>query len=147
MITSLVIVESPTKARTLQRFLGDRYQIEASMGHVRDLPKADFGVDIENNFEPQYVIPRDKRKRVNELKKLAVGADKLYLATDPDREGEAIAWHVANILGKKPEDMQRVVFHEITEGAIKEAFANPRELDLQLVDAQQARRVLDRLVG
>ncbi len=144
---SLVIVESPTKARTLQKFLGDKYVIEASMGHIRDLPKSEFGVDVENNFEPQYVIPRDKRKRVNELKKLASGADKLYLATDPDREGEAIAWHIAHILGKGKEDMQRVVFHEITEGAIKDAFAHPRELDLQLVDAQQARRVLDRLVG
>ena len=117
------------------------------MGHIRDLPKSELGVDIEHDFEPQYVIPRDKRKRVNELKKLAEASDKLYLATDPDREGEAIAWHIAHILGKRPEDMQRVVFHEITEGAIKDAFAHPREVDLQLVDAQQARRVLDRLVG
>ena len=146
-MNSLVIVESPTKARTLQKFLGDKYQIEASMGHIRDLPKSELGVDIEHDFEPQYVIPRDKRKRVNELKKLAEASDKLYLATDPDREGEAIAWHIAHILGKRPEDMRRVVFHEITEGAIKDAFAHPREIDLQLVDAQQARRVLDRLVG
>lgn len=144
---NLVVVESPTKAKTLQKFLGDKYQIEASMGHIRDLPKGNLGVDIEHDFEPEYVIPRDKRKRVNELKKLALGADKLYLATDPDREGEAIAWHIAHILGKKSEDMQRVVFHEITESAIKDAFEHPRELDLKLVDAQQARRVLDRLVG
>lgn len=146
-MNNLVIVESPTKARTLQKFLGDKFQIEASMGHVRDLPKSELGVDVKEDFEPQYIIPRDKRKRVNELKKLADTSDKLYLATDPDREGEAIAWHVAHILGKKAEDMQRVVFHEITESAIKDAFAHPRELDLKLVDAQQARRVLDRLVG
>ncbi len=144
---NLVIVESPTKARTLQKFLGDKYRIEASMGHIRDLPKSELGVDVDHDFEPKYIIPRDKKKRVNDLKKLADSSDKLYLATDPDREGEAIAWHIAHILGKKAEDMQRVEFHEITESAIKEAFAHPREIDLQLVDAQQARRILDRLVG
>ena len=143
----LVIVESPTKSRTLQKFLGPKFRVEASMGHIRDLPKSELGVDVEHDFEPQYIIPRDKRKRVNELKKLAENADKLYLATDPDREGEAIAWHIAHILGKKAEDMARVEFHEITQSAIKEAFAHPREVDLQLVNAQQARRVLDRLVG
>ena len=142
---NLVVVESPTKARTLQKFLGDEYQIEASMGHVRDLPKAELGVDIEHNFEPKYVIPRDKTKKVNELKKIAKEASTLWLASDPDREGEAIAWHIAQILGDK--NIKRVVFHEITEEAIKEAFQKPRELDLKLVDAQQARRVLDRLVG
>ncbi|MBI2018865.1 type I DNA topoisomerase [Candidatus Daviesbacteria bacterium] len=164
-MNNLVIVESPTKARTLQKFLGDQYQIEASMGHVRDLPKSEFGVDIEHNFEPQYIIPRDKKKRVNELKKEAEGAAVLWLATDPDREGEAIAWHIAELLRNseiktgagKPEqkskiknesqEIRRVVFHEITEEAIKDAFEHPRELDLKLVDAQQARRVLDRLVG
>ncbi len=145
-MSNLVIVESPTKARTLQKFLGDKYQIEASMGHIRDLPKGDFGVDIEHNFEPQYIIPRDKRKRVNELKKEAEKAQILYLATDPDREGEAIAWHIAQLFNKN-EVVKRVVFHEITEEAIKEAFEHPREINLQLVDAQQARRVLDRLVG
>lgn len=144
---NLVIVESPTKARTLQKFLGSEYKIEASMGHIRDLPKSDLGVDIEANFEPKYIIPRDKKKRVNELKKAAASAKTLYLATDPDREGEAIAWHIAHLLGKKPSDMHRVVFHEITESAIKEAFKQPREMDLKMVDAQQARRVLDRLVG
>jgi DNA topoisomerase I len=153
---NLVIVESPTKARTLQRFLGSKYKIEASMGHIRDLPKSEVGIDIENNFEPKYIIPRDKRKRVNELKKLAQGADTLWLATDPDREGEAIAWHIAELLrnskdpkSKKPTDqiLKRVVFHEITEEAIKDAFNHPKDLDMQLVDAQQARRVLDRLVG
>ncbi len=144
---NLVIVESPTKARTLQKFLGNKYEIVASMGHIRDLPKSEIGVDTEHNFEPKYVIPRDKRKTVNELKKLAQKADKLYLATDPDREGEAIAWHIATLLGKKPSEFERVVFHEITESAIKEAFENPRGLDLKLIDAQQARRILDRLVG
>lgn len=144
-MNNLVIVESPTKARTLQKFLGENFQIEASMGHIRDLPKADLGVDIDADFEPRYIIPKDKQKRVNELKKMADGAKNIWLATDPDREGEAIAWHIASILGKR--DTQRVVFHEITEGAIREAFMSPRKLDLQLVDAQQARRVLDRLVG
>ncbi len=158
---NLVIVESPTKARTLTKFLGSNYQIEASMGHIRDLPKSDFGIDIENNFEPKYVIPRDKTKRVNELKKLAMSAQKLWLATDPDREGEAIAWHIKELLvgrdssGRKTKndqrktinDIQRVTFHEITPEAVKEAFEHPREINSQLVDAQQARRVLDRLVG
>lgn len=146
-MNNLVIVESPTKARTLERFLGSDYSVVASMGHIRDLPKSEFGVDIEHGFSPQYVIPRDKRKRVNELKKLAADAKNLWLATDPDREGEAIAWHIENILDGKDKDVRRVVFHEITENAIKEAFEHPRDLDLKLVDAQQARRVLDRVVG
>ncbi|MBI2599499.1 type I DNA topoisomerase [Candidatus Daviesbacteria bacterium] len=145
-MNNLVIVESPTKAKSLGRFLGDEYQVEASMGHLRDLPKSEFGVDIEKNFEPQYIIPRDKRKRVNELKKAASGVKSLWLATDPDREGEAIAWHLSELLGNTA-GIKRVVFHEITEEAIKEAFKNPREINLKLVDAQQARRVLDRLVG
>lgn len=154
---NLVIVESPTKAHTLQRFLGNEYQIEASMGHVRDLPKSDLGVDIEHDFEPQYVVPRDKSKRVTELKKTARLAKTLWLATDPDREGEAIAWHLVELLRNsalktqnsklKGENIKRVVFHEITEEAIKEAFENPRQINLKLVDAQQARRILDRLVG
>src|SRR4051812_28982141 len=117
---NLVIVESPTKARTLSKFLGSDYQIEASMGHIRDLPKGELGVDVEANFEPRYVIPRDKKKKVNELKKLAEGAKHLWLATDPDREGEAIAWHLAHLLGKG-QDLKRVEFHEITEGAIHKA--------------------------
>ncbi|MBI2334739.1 type I DNA topoisomerase [Candidatus Daviesbacteria bacterium] len=156
-MNNLVVVESPTKARTLQRFLGDQYQIEASMGHVRDLPKSELGVDIEHDFDPQYLIPRDKRKRVNELKKVAKEAGTLWLATDPDREGEAIAWHLVELLRNSKvqsskfkvqnENIKRVVFHEITEEAIKEAFKKPRDLDMQLIDAQQARRVLDRLVG
>ncbi len=167
MSNTLVIVESPTKARTLAKFLGNKYKIEASMGHIRDLPKADLGVDVENNFEPRYIIPRDKKKKVNELKKMAEGVKTLYLATDPDREGEAIAWHISELLrnsevkGKKSKakkktqssslitlpEIKRVVFHEITESAIKDAFDHPRELNYELIDAQQARRVLDRLVG
>lgn len=144
---NLVIVESPTKARTLSKYLGDKYQIEASMGHIRDLPKSDIGVDVEHNFEPKYIIPRDKLKRVNELKKVAKQAQTLWLATDPDREGEAIAWHLKELMVKRQLSIRRVVFHEITPDAIKQAFASPREIDLRLVDAQQARRVLDRLVG
>ncbi len=158
MSSNLVIVESPTKARTLSKYLGSKYQIEASMGHVRDLPKAELGVDVEGNFEPKYIIPRDKKKKVNELKKMAGKAKTIWLATDPDREGEAIAWHIAELLRnsevkssklkvKNENNLRRVVFHEITEGAIKEAFEHPRQLNLQLIDAQQARRVLDRLVG
>jgi len=147
LMSNLVIVESPTKARTLSRYLGKDYQIEASMGHIRDLPKAELGVDVDKNFHPQYIVPRDKKKRVNELKKVARDAQIIYLASDPDREGEAIAWHLAQIIGHPISDIRRVVFHEITEEAIKEAFKNPRELDMKLVDAQQARRVLDRLVG
>ncbi|MCL5784722.1 MAG: type I DNA topoisomerase [Patescibacteria group bacterium] len=148
---NLVIVESPTKAKTLSKYLGSKYQVEASMGHIRDLPKSDIGVDTEHNFQPKYIIPRDKTKRVNQLKKLAAQAKNLWLATDPDREGEAIAWHLNELLrgsnSKLAVDVKRVVFHEITPEAIKEAFEEPRNIDLRLVDAQQARRVLDRLVG
>lgn len=142
---NLIIVESPTKAKTLSRFLGKDYQIEASMGHIRDLPKSELGVDVEHDFTPRYVTPRDKAKRAKELKEAAKKADSIILATDPDREGEAIGFHVAQLLKlKKP---VRIVFHEITEAAIKDALAHPREIDVKLVDAQQARRVLDRLVG
>lgn len=162
----LIIVESPTKAKTLSKFLGKAYHIEASMGHVRDLPKSTLGVDTEHDFEPHYIIPRDKVKHANLLKKIAKKADEIILATDPDREGEAIAWHVAEILvvshqssvvsttKKKSEDrrlkadsFKRIVFHEITELAIKDALLHPKTIDLPLVDAQQARRILDRLVG
>ena len=147
---NLVIVESPTKARTLSKFLGDKFRIEASMGHIRDLPRSDFGINLENNFEPEYVIPRDKRKKVNELKKLSQDADELWLATDPDREGEAIAWHIKFLLESGKDfggKIHRVEFHEITPEAIKDAFEHPREINMPLVDAQQARRVLDRIVG
>jgi len=142
----LIIVESPTKARTLTKFLGGKYRVEATMGHIRDLPKSDLGVDVENNFTPRYIIPRDKAKNAKALKDAAKKAESIILATDPDREGEAIAYHVAEIL-KKHEPFQRIVFHEITKNAIEEALKNPRVIDQPLVDAQQARRVLDRIVG
>jgi DNA topoisomerase-1 len=147
MAKELVIVESPAKARTLSKILGSRYNIKASLGHVRDLPLKELGVDVENGFAPKYVIPKGKRKVVQELKKASQEASAVYLATDPDREGEAISWHLieAAKLGKVPK--HRVVFHEITEKAVKEAFRHPRQIDMDLVDAQQARRVLDRLVG
>ena len=141
----LIIVESPTKAKTLTRFLGSDYEVTASNGHVRDLPKSKLGIDVDKNFAPDYVIPKDKADVVKRLKKEAKGASEVYLATDPDREGEAIAWHISNILGeKKP---QRITFHEITESAVKDALGHPRDINANLVDAQQARRVLDRLVG
>lgn len=145
---NLVIVESPTKARTISRFLGKEYKIESSYGHVRDLPKSKMGIDVEKNFEPHYIIPLKSRKNVTALKKLALKSSKIILATDEDREGEAIAWHIAQILNAdKTPVLERIVFHEITESAIKDALKNPRQLDLSLVDAQQARRILDRLVG
>jgi len=147
--TSLVIVESPAKARTLEKILGKSYNLKASLGHIRDLPKSQIGVDIEDEFTPKYVIPTDKKKLVNELKAAVKDASAVYLATDPDREGEAISWHLEQVINehKKSVPYRRVVFHEITEEAIKEAFKHPREIDMQLVNAQQARRVLDRLVG
>jgi len=144
---SLVIVESPAKARTLEKLLGKDYNLKASMGHIRDLPKSQLGVDIEQGFAPKYVVPRVKTKIVNELKKAAKDAATIYLATDPDREGEAISWHLQQVTMTNRKSYRRVVFHEITEEAIKHAFANPQSINMQLVDAQQARRVLDRLVG
>ncbi|OGY23206.1 MAG: DNA topoisomerase I [Candidatus Woykebacteria bacterium RBG_13_40_15] len=143
----LIIVESPTKAKTLSRFLGEDFKIEASMGHVRDLPKSKIGVDIDKNFEPSYVIPRDKRKTVERLKDLAKKAKEVILATDPDREGEAIAWHIHEMAVDGKNKAKRIVFHEITKEAILEALKSPRGIDLKLVDAQVARRILDRLVG
>lgn len=143
----LVIVESPSKAKTIGKFLGGRYKVIASVGHVRDLPKSKLGIDIENDFEPQYISIRGKGDIIKELKKEAKNASKVYLATDPDREGEAVSWHLAFLLGIDPDAPCRIVFNEITERAIKEAIKNPRPIDLSLVDAQQARRVLDRLVG
>ena len=148
MPKTLVIVESPTKARTLSRFLGSEYKIEASMGHVRDLPKSKLGVDIDADFEPQYVIPKDKRKIVENLKHIAKDVDEIILATDSDREGEAIAWHVEQLTSdKSKKKFKRIVFHEITKDALLAAMKNPREIDLKRVNAQVARRVLDRLVG
>ena len=144
---TLVIVESPSKAKTIGKFLGGRYKVIASVGHVRDLPKSKLGIDIENDFEPQYISIRGKWDKIKELKKEAKNASKVFLATDPDREGEAISWHLAFLLGMDPASPCRIVFNEITKKAIQEAIKNPRPIDLSLVDAQQARRVLDRLVG
>ncbi len=143
----LVIVESPAKARTVGRFLGNGYRVEASVGHVRDLLRSQLSVDVDNNFQPKYRIPNEKRLVVKELKKEAGKAEEIFLATDPDREGEAIAWHLIEAAEIDPQRVKRVVFHEITKPAIEEAFNHPRELDMSLVDAQQARRILDRLVG
>jgi len=143
----LVIVESPAKAKTVGRYLGKGYTVRASVGHVRDLLKSQLSVDVENNFTPKYRVPNEKKVVVKEIKKLAQKADEVYLATDPDREGEAISWHLMESAEIEPERVKRVVFHEITEPAIKEAFNHPREINMDLVDAQQARRILDRLVG
>ena len=144
---NLVIVESPSKAKTIGKFLGKRYKVIASVGHVRDLPKSQLGIDIDNDFEPRYINIRGKGDVIRELKKEASKASKVYLATDPDREGEAISWHLEALLGIDPEQPCRVVFNEITKNTIKDAVKNPRPVDQRLVDAQQARRVLDRLVG
>lgn len=143
----LVIVESPAKARTLAAILGSDYDIRASVGHVRDLPKNKLGVDTENDFAPEYLIPKEKRDIVRDIRKAADRADEIYLATDPDREGEAISWHLVEAAELQERSHQRVVFHEITPEAVREAFRHPRPIDQRLVDAQQARRVLDRLVG
>jgi DNA topoisomerase I len=143
----LVIVESPAKARTVGRFLGKGYTVKASVGHVRDLLRSSLSVDVENDFTPKYRVPNEKRPIVKELKADARKAAEIYLATDPDREGEAIAWHLLEAAEMEPERTKRVVFHEITKSAIEESFNNPKKLDMQMVDAQQARRILDRLVG
>ncbi len=143
----LVIVESPAKARTISKFLGRGYNVRASIGHVRDLLKSQLSVDVDHDFEPKYRVPNEKKSVVKELTALAKGADQVFLATDPDREGEAIAWHLVEAAKIDPAKVQRVEFHEITNAAIGEAFAHPRDIDMQLVDAQQARRILDRLVG
>ncbi len=147
LLSNLIIVESPAKAKTIEKFLGKGYKVKASVGHVRDLPKSKLGVDIENNFEPNYITIRGKAGTVNELKKEAKKSDKVFLATDPDREGEAISWHLAFLLGLDEEEKNRIEFNEITKEAVRNAIKNPRKIDKNLVDAQQARRVLDRLVG
>ncbi|WP_243983669.1 type I DNA topoisomerase [Pseudolactococcus paracarnosus] len=144
---NLVIVESPAKAKTIEKYLGRNYRVVASVGHIRDLKKSTMSVDIENDYEPQYINIRGKGPLINSLKKEAKNAKAVYLASDPDREGEAISWHLAHILGLDVHDKNRVVFNEITKDAVKDAFKEPRSIDLDLVDAQQARRILDRLVG
>lgn len=146
-MSKLVIVESPAKAKTIQKYLGSDFEVMASMGHVRDLPKSKLGIDIENNFTPQYINMRDKKELISKLKKAAKDSDTVYLATDPDREGEAISWHLAQLLSIDMEESNRVAFNEITKSGVQSGMSEPRKIDLDLVDAQQARRVLDRLVG
>ena len=147
MADKLVIVESPAKANTIKKFLGGSTKVVASMGHIRDLPKSKMGIDIEHDFEPQYINIRGKGDLIKELKKDAKQAKKVYLATDPDREGEAIAWHLAKILEDDKDKITRVTFNEITKTAVQKAIKESRDIDVNLVDAQQARRVLDRIVG
>src|SRR3989338_6590067 len=147
MAKSLIIVESPSKARTITKYLGKKYNVIASVGHVKDLPASKLGVDIENNFEPDYTTIKGKAKVLTEIKKAAKSADAIFLAPDPDREGEAIAWHIAGELSGDKENVYRVLFHEITEKAIKEALKSPSSIDMHKVNAQQARRILDRIVG
>ncbi|HHD4242550.1 TPA: DNA topoisomerase, partial [Streptococcus pyogenes] len=144
---NLVIVESPAKAKTIEKYLGRSYKVVASVGHIRDLKKSSMSIDFDNNYEPQYINIRGKGPLINSLKKEAKAAKKVYLASDPDREGEAISWHLSHILGLDPQDNNRVVFNEITKDAVKHAFVEPRQIDMDLVDSQQARRVLDRIVG
>ena len=147
MADKLIIVESPAKATTIKRYLGGNTKVIASMGHIRDLPKSKLGIDVDNDFEPQYINIRGKGDLIKTIKKDANKAKKIYLATDPDREGEAIAWHLSKILDEDKEKITRITFNEITKGAVKKAIENPRDIDINLVDAQQARRVLDRIVG
>lgn len=147
MIENLVIVESPAKARTIEKFLGKNFHVVSSFGHIRDLSKKNLGIDIEKNFTPHYEVPKEKLKVVEDLRKAAAQSKNIWLASDEDREGEAIAWHLAEVLGLEHSKIKRIVFHEITRDAISDAVANPREIDMNLVNAQQARRILDRLVG
>ena len=147
MAKNLVIVESPAKVKTIKKFLGSNYEVAASMGHVRDLPRSQMGIDVENDFEPKYITIRGKGELLAKLRKAAKSADRVYLATDPDREGEAISWHLITALKLDEKKMRRITFNEITKNAVKTSLKNPREINMNLVDAQQARRVLDRMVG
>ena len=147
MPKNLVIVESPAKAKTIEKFLGKDYKVESSFGHIADLPSKELGVDVDGDFKPKYQVSKDKAAVVKKLKELAKSADMVWLASDEDREGEAIAWHLAETLGLSKEKTKRIVFSEITKKAILKAIENPRSIDYNLVDAQQARRVLDRIVG
>ncbi|MBQ1654104.1 MAG: DNA topoisomerase I, partial [Bacteroidales bacterium] len=147
MENNLVIVESPAKAKTIKKFLGDDFIVKSSYGHIRDIEKKNLGIDIDNGFTPDYEIPDDKKKVVADLKEAAGKVKVVWLASDEDREGEAISWHLSEVLKLKKNSTKRIVFHEITKEAITNAIANPRDIDINLVNAQQARRVLDRLVG
>src|SRR5215213_7218706 len=147
MPKNLLIVESPAKAKTIEKILGPDFEVRSCFGHIRDLEKDDMGVDVKNNFKPRYIVPEEKQKVVKELKSLAKKSGEIWLATDEDREGEAISWHLCEVLGLDPKTTKRIVFNEITKTAIQEAVQNPRILDMNLVMAQQARRILDRIVG
>jgi len=147
MSKSLVIVESPTKAKTIKRYLGKEFEVQATMGHIKDLPKSVLGVDIDKGFAPNYKVKPEKKDIVKKLRKLAEDAERIYLASDPDREGEAIAWHIAEELSKQNSEVGRIIFHEITKKAIDQAIKQPQPLNRSLYDAQKARRVMDRIVG
>src|SRR3954471_18737570 len=147
MAKNLLIVESPAKAKTIEKILGSDFTVKSCYGHIRDLEKDDMGIDVNHNYKPHYIVPSDKEKVVRELKQLTKKSDEVWLATDEDREGEAISWHLCEVLGLDPASTKRIVFHEITKPAIRKAVDNPRLLDMNLVNAQQARRVLDRIVG
>ena len=147
MASNLVIVESPAKAKTIEKFLGQDFKVASSFGHIADLPSNELGVNVEGDFSPKYIVSSDKKKVVSELKSLAKKMNTVWLASDEDREGEAIAWHLSNTLGLKADNTKRIVFNEITKTAILDAIENPRNINYDLVNAQQARRVLDRLVG
>ena len=146
-MSKLVIVESPAKAKTIRKYLGNGYEVTASMGHIRDLPKSQLGIDVEHGYAPQYINIKGKEKIIKELKTMAKNSDEVFLATDPDREGEAISWHLANLLGLDTQAPQRVTFGEITKKGVTQGMAAPRAIDMDLFNAQQARRILDRLVG
>src|SRR5688500_7300462 len=147
MPKNLLIVESPAKAKTIEKLLGSDFEVKSCYGHIRELEKDDMGIDVNNNYKPRYIVPDEKQKVVKELKKLAKDTDEVWLATDEDREGEAISWHLCEVLGLDPNTTKRIVFHEITKPAIERAVREPRLLDMNLVNAQQARRILDRIVG
>ncbi|HUQ96478.1 MAG TPA: type I DNA topoisomerase, partial [Chitinophagaceae bacterium] len=147
MPKNLLIVESPAKAKTIEKILGSDFEVKSCYGHIRDLEKDDMGIDVNNNYKPRYIVPEDKQRVVNELKQLAKKSGEVWLATDEDREGEAISWHLCEVLGLNPATTKRIVFHEITKGAIQKAVNSPRTVDLNMVNAQQARRILDRIVG
>src|SRR6202042_3522814 len=147
MAKNLLIVESPAKAKTIERILGEDFEVRSCYGHIRDLAKEDMGIDLKNKYKPTYIVPDEKQKVVRELKSLAKKSGEVWLATDEDREGEAISWHLCEVLGLDPATTKRIVFHEITKPAIQSAVTRPRTVDMNLVNAQQARRILDRIVG
>src|SRR5690348_7857390 len=147
MAKNLLIVESPAKAKTIEKILGPDFEVRSCFGHIRDLEKDDMGIDVKNSFKPRYIVPEEKQKVVRDLRQIAKKSDEVWLATDEDREGEAISWHLCEVLGLDPNTTKRIVFHEITKPAIQKAVTNPRTVNMDLVNAQQARRVLDRIVG